>query len=177
MVKTGFCTAFALTMFAVSASAQSLTSACGPRDQNFVTSHGPAGDSAARAAGEKATIYVVEVYSLHDKGRFNRPTVRVGADGTWAGATQGLSFLRMEVAPGEHHLCSQWQSVLSAFTDQVSLLNLNVEAGKTYYLRIQIMNDGRGDNSGPGLLDLQPVSTDEGRYLVSIAAQSISRPK
>ena len=176
-MKSSIRTALALAAFAFSAAAQNLTSACGPRSQNFVTSHGPAGDTAAPADSAKAAIYVVEVYSLHDKGRFNRPTVRVGLNGAWAGATQGLSFVRLDVAPGEHHLCSQWQSALSAYTDQVSLLNLNVEAGKAYYLRIQIMNDGRGENSGPGLLDLQPVSSDEGRYLVSIAAQSTSRVK
>lgn len=170
-------TACVLALLVTSATAQSLTAACGPRDQNFVTSHGPAGDLSAPPDPAMATIYVVEAYSLHDKGRFGRPTVRVGLNGAWAGATQGLSFLRLQVPPGEHHLCSQWQSIAKALTDQVSLLNLTTEAGKIYYLRIQILNDGGGDSSGPGLIDLQPVSTDEGRYLVSIAAQSISRLK
>ena len=176
-MKLFTCTVCALATLIGTATAQSLTGACGPRDQDFVTSHGPAGDPAAPADLTKATIYVVEVYSLHDKGRFSRPTVRVGLNGTWAGATQGFSFLRLDVPPGEHHLCSQWQSTTRALTDEVSLLNLTTEAGKTYYLRIQILNDGGGDNSGPGLIDLQPVSTDEGRYLVSLAAQSVSRLK
>jgi hypothetical protein len=93
-------------------------------------------------------------------------------DGTWIGALTASSYLRFSAAPGTRHLCalsnSHGVSILEA-----SLFNFDVEAGKTYYLRVQITAA-----SGPDFaVDLQPVSVDEGRFLVSKAALSVSHPK
>jgi hypothetical protein len=150
---------------------------CGSDDTQFSTQHGAAGDPNPPDSPGSATVYVTEVYNIHDKGRFLRPTLRIGADGVWQGATQGFSFIRFNLTPGTHHLCTRWQSGFKFYADQVSLFNLDAEAGKTYYFRIQILTQGGGDNVGPGTIDLQPVSTDEGRFLVSQAAISISQAK
>jgi len=75
-------------------------------------------------------VYVIELYNLSDKGKFNRPTIRQGLDGAWLGATQGFTYVSSAVKPGSHHLCSQWQSQLVIRSQQVSLYNFEAVAGK-----------------------------------------------
>ncbi len=123
---------------------------------------------------EKAILYIVELFNLRDKGRFNRPTLKHGLDGQWIGATQGFSYVSASVAPGEHHLCSRWQSHFGKLADQVSLYNFDAAAGKIYYIRAQISVMGDNDVLS---MDLEPISEDEGRFLVSEAARSLSKPK
>ena len=124
----------------------------------------------------QATLYIIELYNLRDKGRFNRPTIRQALDGSWIGATQGFTYLEATVAPGTHHLCSRWQSHSSNLSDQISLNTFDAVAGQSYYFRVQISVEG--DSGGGAIsIDLAPVSEDEGRFLVSEAAQSVSRPK
>jgi len=149
---------------------------CGPDATQFSTSHGEVGDTTPPESSDNATLYVIEIYNLSDKGRFNRPTIRIGMDGAWAGATQGFSYLRFPAKPGVRHLCARWQSHIGRLSQQVSLFNFDAEAGKTYYLRVQIAVEG-GSGGNAASIDLQPVSVDEGRFLVSEAARSISHPK
>jgi hypothetical protein len=151
------------------------TAACGDEKTSFQVSRGPVGDTTAPDA-QKATVYFVELYNLLDKGRFNRPSIRFGVDGQWQGATQGFTYLSASVDPGPHHLCAQWQSHFEHLSDQISLDNFDAEAGKSYYFRVQINVEG-ASGGGAVSIDLQRVSEDEGRFLVSEAAQSISKPK
>lgn len=155
--------------------AASPLAACGDDQTSFSVSRGPVGDTIAAPDAGMATVYVIELYNLHDKGKFNRPTLRQGLDGTWLGATQGFTYLSASVKPGVHHLCSRWQSSFKTLSEQVSLNNFEAVAGERYYFRVQI--NVEGGNPGPVFIDLQPVSEDEGRFLVSQAAQSISKPK
>jgi hypothetical protein len=152
------------------------TAACGNDKTAFVVSRGQVGDKSAADTG-KATVYFVELYNLLDKGRVNRPTIRQGLDGKWLGATQGFTYLSASVDPGTHHICSQWQSRFGRLSDQVSLNNFEAEAGKRYYFRVQISVEGAPNGEGAVSIDLQRVSEDEGRFLVSEAAQSVSKPK
>ena len=133
-------------------------------------------DTAAPADGS-AAIYLLELYNLRDKGRFGRPTLRAGVDGKWVGATQGLSYVRTIVQPGEHHLCVRWQSHFERLSQEISLYNFTAAPGATYYFRTSIVQDGGENGSGPILLDLEPVSTDEGRFLVSEARPAVSKVK
>jgi hypothetical protein len=157
--------------------AASPMAACGDGKTSFSVERGPVGDMAAAPTADMATVYVIELYNLSDKGKFNRPTVRQGLDGAWLGATQGFTYVSAAVKPGSHHLCSQWQSQFGRLSQQVSLYNFEAVAGKRYYFRVQIIVEGSGEGAGPSSIDLQPVSEDEGRFLVSEAAQSISKPK
>ncbi|HEY4381052.1 MAG TPA: hypothetical protein VGN01_11955 [Acidobacteriaceae bacterium] len=158
--------------------AASPIAACGEAATTFSVSRGPVGDNATAAPEDKATVYIVEVYNLKDKGRFNRPTLRQGLDGTWLGATQGFTYVSASVAPGVHHLCSRWQSMFGSLSQQISLNSFDAVAGRKYYFRVQINVEGAsGDAAGPASIDLQQVSEDEGRFLVSEAAVAVSKPK
>lgn len=158
--------------------AASPLAACGDENAAYSVARGPVGDNATAPGADKATVYLIEVYNLKDKGRFARPTLRQGLDGVWLGATQGFTYVSATVAPGVHHLCSRWQSMFGALSQQISLNSFDAVAGKKYYFRVQInVEGGTGDAPGPASIDLQQVSEDEGRFLVSEAAQSISKLK
>ena len=174
---------FGLFFLATSAHAQkapdaaSPTAACGDEAVSYSVSRGPVGDNVAAPDPSTATVYIVELYNLADKGRFARPTLRHGLDGVWLGATQGFTYVSAPVKPGPHHLCSRWQSAFGKLSDQISLDNFDAVAGRRYYFRVQINVEGGNDAPGPASIDLQQVSEDEGRFLISEAAQSISKPK
>jgi hypothetical protein len=148
--------------------------ACGDEKVSFDVDRGEVKDQTALPEPGKATLYIVELFNLRDKGKFGRPTLKHGLDGRWIGATQGFTYVSASVEPGEHHLCSRWQSHFGKLSDQVSLYSFTAEPDKIYYVRAQISMMGDGDILS---MDLEPVSTDEGRYLVSQAARSLSKPK
>lgn len=175
-----YCFVFAITLHVQAQNAPASASplaACGNEKVVYDVSRGESDAPIASPGSGKALVYIVEVFNLRDKGRLNRPTVRHGLNGAWLGATQGFTYLNTEVNPGEQHLCSHWQSHFSALSDQVSLYNFDAIAGQTYFFRVQIQVEGGPNGSGPVSIDLEPVSEDEGRFLVSQAARSMSKPK
>jgi hypothetical protein len=96
----------------------------------------------------------------------------MGLDGDWVGANQGNTHFSFSVSPGEHHLCSNWQSSLSSRSSFYSLANFTAEAGKIYYFRARIWQGAR-----ISWLDLDPVNSDQGRYLVIASPLAVSRAK
>jgi len=83
------------------------------------------------------------------------------------GATHGNTHFSFSLLPGEHHLCSNWQSKLRDPSSFYSLANFTAEAGKVYYFRTRVWTR----------LDLDPVNSDEGRHLVATSPLVISVPK
>jgi hypothetical protein len=148
--------------------------ACGEDKVSFDVDRGEVRDQMDPPEEGQATLYIVELFNLRDKGKFGRPTLKHGLDGHWIGATQGFTYVSASIAPGMHHLCSKWQSHFGKLSDQVSLYNFNAEPGKRYYVRAQI--NVMGDNDVLSM-DLEQVSEDEGRFLISEAARSVSKPK
>jgi hypothetical protein len=120
--------------------------ACGPADVKFnVTSSGQ--QLTAQSEPGKALVYVVEQFDKPEN-ELVTPTLRVGLDGAWVGATYGTSYLFFSVEPGEHHLCSDWQSLppLRLINHlPPSLANLTAESGRIYYFRARII-----EHSGNG---------------------------
>ena len=149
--------------------------ACGPKEAQFEAQ--PASTQPlttqplTQPEAGKSLVYVVEV--LEKAGnQVGRPTLRVGLDGKWAGAAKGDSYLTFSVDPGEHHLCTRWQSRWKRFSDKAAFTSFTADSGKIYYFRARII-EGE-DNFA---LDLEPVNGDEGKYLVASSAVSVSKPK
>ncbi len=148
--------------------------ACGDDKIGFDVERGEVKDHTEAPDAGKATLYIVEFFNLRDKGKFGRPTLKIGLDGQWLGAVQGFTYVSASVPPGEHHICARWQSHFGKLSDQVSLLNVTADEGKIYYVRAHINVMGDQDVLS---MDLEPLSTDEGRFLISEAARSVSKPK
>jgi len=51
----------------------------------------------------KALVYIFE-------DMVHGPTMRVGLDGAWIGANKGKSYFFFSVHPGDHQVCTNWQS-------------------------------------------------------------------
>ncbi len=147
--------------------------ACGPDVVKFSASPG-GNQSAQQPEPGKALVYVVEQFESPTNALVT-PTLRVGLDGSWVGASYGTSYLFFPVEPGPHHLCSDWQSFPPLVPDvQVSLAGLTAEAGQTYYFRAHIVQHSA---TGPWTLDLERVNDDEGQLLVDTAQPSNYRQK
>jgi hypothetical protein len=118
---------------------------------------------------------MARIYFIHDAGTafehpIGYPTVQVGTDGAWSGANHGDSFFWADVAPGEHHICAALQS--SVMDSRVELAHLTAEAGRTYFFRTRLLLSGTVE-----VLELEPVDSDQGAYMVSRYPLSSSKPK
>lgn len=169
----------AVVLMRMSAGAQQIPglvtplAACGPNATQFRTTHVEKGDATAPESANKATVYVIELYDARRGRVIGRPPTRVGMDGAWMGATEEFSFLKFSAEPGTRHLCARANGGGRIGPRDVSLFNFDAEAGKTYYLRMTIVAA-----SGPDFaIDLQPLSADEGHFLVTATARSVSQLK
>jgi len=158
------------------AQTQSPATSCGSGSIKFDTKMDGTSHSVQQPEPGKAIVYVIEVFQ-RPPGELGTPTIRVGLDGAWVGANRGASYLSFSVDPGEHHLCTNWQSVFKRLSDQHSLTSFTAEAGKTYFFRVQIHVEFAGRDNEIWYIDLQPVNADEGKYLIASSPMSVSQPK
>ncbi len=148
----------------------SLAPACGPESVSFKvkldkSQHAPAPPEPGMA----------RAYFMHDAGTYfshppGYPTAKIGMDGAWAGANHADSYFSVSIPPGEHHVCADLQSSLVA--QRVELLHFTAEAGKVYYFRTRLLM-----SRGLEILQLEPLDSDQGNYLMHLFPRSISQPK
>lgn len=138
-------------------------SACGSFDVKFDVKTDAKQHPLAPAEAGKAQIYVIEDWDWRDRGRINRPTVRVGMDGKWLGAGQGDSYVFFPADPGQHHLCVSWQQGMGSSNNLIAVYGLDAKADQTYYLRANI---ARGE-SVIHALTLEPLNIDEAQLLLA----------
>lgn len=165
---------FSIAALAQDAAAHAVQGACGPEKVRFDAETSP-GQPASLEPG-KALVYVSEVFKKAP-GELGNPTIRVGLDGTWMGATRANSYIAFAVDPGEHHLCTNWQSHLKRLSREASFARFAAEAGKTYYFRARISYESAGNQVAAMSLDLEPIDPDEGQYLVASNPVSTSHPQ
>jgi hypothetical protein len=162
-------------LLAASAFAQqesgALAAACGPKSTSFNVKVDESQHTLAQPESGKALVYFVQ-----DIGEVNCfggcITTKIGVDGAWVGAHQHNSYFSVSVDPGEHHVCANPQSHVGWISRKVALAHFTGEAGKIYYFRT------RGIMSGNQLLfDLDPVDSDQAKYLISSYPLSVSHTK
>ena len=160
-----------LMLLAVSAFAQeqpgAVAAACGPKEAFQVKL-----DQSQHMVMPPETGKA-RVYFLQDAGtdyRLGYPTVKMARDGAWVGANHGNSYFALSVEPGEHHVCVTLQSSLVA--PRVELAHFTAEADKVYYYRTQLVMSRSVE-----LLQLDPIDSDQGKYLVASFPPSVSSPK
>lgn len=153
-------------------------SACGSIGEQFKIKLDQIRKPEAQVDAGEAKIYVIEDQMSK---ALRAPTIRIGMDGAWQGATRGPSYISFSVGPGEHHLCVDWISDWIPNGRLVSLFGLNAEAGKTYYFRARTIagvGSASAQNTASGVsLDLDLMNSDEGEYMVAHAPFSDSRVK
>jgi hypothetical protein len=82
------------------------------------------------------------------------PLIRFAFDGTWVGATKGDSYFVTSVEPGSHALCGSRQSGARADKENLAVVKMSAEAGKTYYFLFHVKKQVVGfvgrSNGGAG---------------------------
>ena len=136
---------------------------CGPATINFAVKQDQPQPISQPESG-KALVYVIQDYG--------HVTIRVGLDGSWIGANQGNSHFSFSVPPGEHHLCANWQSKMADYSSLYSLANFIAEPGTIYYFRTRVWI-----SETTLFFDLDPLNSDEGRYLATTTPLAVSHPK
>ena len=113
------------------------------------------------------------------------PTLRLGLDGAWVGATKADSYFAISIDPGVHHLCTNNGK-------SVGMDSFTAEAGKVYYYEANVtitatrehFNGFAGGQpvSGSGTqvdkeFNFSQVNEDEGKYRIKVSALATSAPK
>lgn len=149
---------------------------CGPQATEFSVKVDKNQHVVKQPEPGKALVYVIAQESPEDSYNIGDITTRVGLDGAWIGANYGQSYLSFPLAPGEHHVCVDWQSSLASRQQLSGAADLTAEAGKTYYFRTLILPSGL--TGGPHEeLWLKQVDSAEGLLLLSKAGQSAWKEK
>lgn len=167
-----------MLFFAAAALGQTVTNnpatvpGCGVATAKFDVKTDKSQHPSAQPESGKALVYFMEDDDSFESNP--KPTARIGVDGSWVGANHGDSYFFLSVDPGEHHLCSSWQSFVAFGARETSAApHFTAEAGQTYYFRVR--NTWIGDHLHQ--VDLLPVDSDEGQLLASRFAFSTSHPK
>ncbi len=165
-----------VTLLAVSAFTQGRSAfvdatACGPKNANFDVKRDETQHTLSAPEPEKARVYFVQdIGAVHCLGAC--VTTKIGLDGTWVGADQHNSYFSISVEPGEHHVCANRQSHFAMANQMVALAHFTAEAGKVYYFRTRTFGD-----QDQALLDLDPIDSDQAKYLIALYPLSVSRLK
>jgi hypothetical protein len=98
------------------------------------------------------------------------PTMRVGVDGNWVGANNGKSYFFFQVDPGEHNICTEWQSgTFKKSSERVGeAMHLTAESGQTFYIRL---------NFSYQRMSLELSDAPEGHFLIGSSLFATSQPK
>jgi hypothetical protein len=148
-----------------------VSTACGPKGTNFDATLDRSQHPLAPSETGKARVYFIQ-----DIGVINCIgaclTMKIGLDGAWVGADQRDSYFSVSVEPGEHHVCANRQSHFARANQMVALAHFTAEAGKVYYFRTRTFGD-----KNQALLDLDPIDSDQGQYLVATFPLSVARAK
>ena len=141
---------------------------CGPNEAQFDVKTNDRQHLVAPPVAGKALVYIFE-------DMVHGPTMRVGLDGAWIGANKGKSYFFFSVDPGDHQVCTNWQSGTFKKTAKRigSAITLKAEAGKVYYLRTQVYERSEQDRN----VKLEPVESAEGQFLISASSFSTYHSK
>jgi len=174
--------AFVVLLFAASAFAQpsnvSLPSACGSEKTSFSVKVDDTQHMLAQPEPGKALVYILrDDGALGSPTELGYPTIKIGIDGTWVGANEANSWFSVSVEPGEHGVCASPQSVLE-LGHIIELAHFTAEAGKTYYFRTRFtITKVQAYLNRQAYLNLDPLDSDQGKYLVAVYPLSVWRAK
>jgi hypothetical protein len=99
--------------------------ACGTTEIKYKASTDKQQHPVPEAPPDKALVFVIRPTLWG-----NKIQTKLAVDGQWKGVNRGNNYFFFTLDPGGHHFCSD--------SENRSLVTLNVEAGKTYYLQQKI---------------------------------------
>lgn len=149
---------------------QDLPASCGPKDQILNVKTTKTSPPSIRPIPGKATL----VFINSESNCWGCTTVNVGVDGKWIGGNKGNSWFAVDVAPGNHLVCAYVPIHGYPLRNKVRLTELNAESGKVYFVTTDILANSVNI---PSALNLQPVSPNEGNFLLSNSSHASWTPR
>jgi hypothetical protein len=110
-----------------------------------------------------ALVYVIQQDEFTVKVFGYFPT-RFAVDGKWIAGNHDDSYFFTDLSPGEHQVCAEWEIEFSHHLLPVSLAKLEVQSGRTYYLRERVVFAGL---NGERSIVLEPIEETEGKRLIA----------
>jgi len=163
-------------VLALQARATVLPDACGDDKIKFdVSTKGNQPPPAPPAEGKAQIVFVENENQM--LGPFMYATVRFGLDGAWAGANNNNSYFAVDVTPGVHHLCANWQSALPTIKKYIDVASFTAEPGKVYYFAANVKVIPTGGNNVNYDFDLAQLDDDAGQYRVKAWKLATATPK
>jgi hypothetical protein len=160
------------------AAAARTASGCGPDQIDFDVKTDKKQHPAPQPESGKALIYVIEVLKTDDAGfKIGGVTTKVGLDGAWVGANHSQSYFFFSVDPGDHRLCTSWQSSLGSRSKLGSALSLHAEPGQIYYFRARVYALTENRDRNDLAVKFEPIDPAEAQFLISSSPLSTSKPK
>jgi len=127
--------------------------ACGPHEKevNYSSDTDKSKHPTPEQPSDKALIYVLRPSMMG-----NKIQTKLAVDGDWKGVNRGNNYFFITLDPGEHYFCSE--------SENHSVMKLNVEAGKTYYVQQHIrMGMMKARNK------IEPMTDEEGKAKLASA--------
>ena len=168
---------FASPLFAQDEAATARAAAgCGPEQINFEVKANKKQHPTSQPEAGKGLVYMFADVTpgSYGDGVFGI-TTRVGLDGTWVGANSSHSYFFFAVSPGDHRLCTNWQSSVGWRSKVAKAVTLTAEAGKVYYFRTRMLPPSERQNEV--IMKLEPLDPAEGQLLIASSSLSTSQPK
>jgi hypothetical protein len=166
---------FAAPAFAQDSTVNPLAAAagCGSNEIHFDVKTDKKQHPTAQPDAGQALVYVIgAAWSDYVAVHIGTPPTRFGIDGTWVGANGYRSYFFFLVEPGDHRLCTSFQSKFERVVkSSAAAASFTAEAGKTYYFRTATPF---GQNSYGGII-LVPVDPAEAQLLIAATAFSTFR--
>lgn len=136
---------------------------CGPEQGSFKVKSDEHRHPVTQPEPGKALVYFLQEDKVFESRP--RPTVKWGLDGAWVGATQSDAYFYLSVDPGEHHLCSMWQTaVIVGAGHQAAAASLFAEPGGVYYF---IARNRYWNETHTAYVKLEQLDPDEAQLLMS----------
>jgi hypothetical protein len=161
-----------VVLSSVSALAQNASSriapACGPQGVSFDVKLDNSQRTVVRPPPGKAQVYFVQDKDVGSLGIGGTVESLIGIDGQWVGMNKNNSYFSVSMEPGDHHLCANVQSHVG---HPIELLHFIAETDNVYYFRERIVPTPYGL-----YLFLDPIDSDEAKYLINSYPLSISHP-
>jgi hypothetical protein len=150
-----------------------MAAGCGPSEINFEVKTDKKQHPTGQPEQGRALVYVFANTDA-DNGVLSPPRItRFGLDGAWVGATNLRSYFFFSTDPGEHHLCSNGQSIFKSRTDQSAALTFTAEPGKVYYFATRTEHHSQP----PELPKLVLLDSAEAQLLIASSAHSTFQQK
>jgi hypothetical protein len=83
----------------------------------------------------------------------------------------------VDVTPGVHHLCANWQSALPTIKKYIDVASFTAEPGKVYYFAANVKVIPTGGNNVNYDFDLAQLDDDAGQYRVKAWKLATATPK